>query len=147
MPQALTIARRFHVGRGPRARKVFYTGQAAPAVRIPRIARLMALAIRFDDLVRTGVVSNQAELARLGHVSRARITQIMNLVLLAPDIQETLLFLTQEGCKRGRLRLSQLQPIAAVQDWRRQRELWGTLGIWAPETSQRIPSTPSTDDC
>jgi len=38
----------------------------------------MALAIRFDGLIRDGKVKDQAELARLGHVSRARLTQIMN---------------------------------------------------------------------
>ncbi len=60
-------------------------------MKIPRIARLMALAIRFDELIRTGVVANQAELSRRGNISRARITQIMDLSLLAPQIQEELL--------------------------------------------------------
>jgi hypothetical protein len=53
------------------------------AGRVPRIARFMALAIRFDGLVRSGVVTDYAEVARLGHVTRARITQIMNLLMLA----------------------------------------------------------------
>jgi len=44
---------------------------------------LLALAIRLDQLIRDGVVADQAELARLGHVSRARLTQIMNLLYLA----------------------------------------------------------------
>jgi len=57
----------------------------------------MALAIRFDDLIRRGEVRDYADLARLGHVSRARITQIMNLLNLAPDIQERLLFGTETG--------------------------------------------------
>jgi hypothetical protein len=91
----------------------------------------MALALRLDELVRTGVVANQAELARLGRVSRARISQIMNLVLLAPDIQEALLFLTEESVGPEGLRLSQLQPIARIGSWRRQRRLWATLGIHA----------------
>ena len=34
-----------------------------------------------------------AELARLGRVSRARITQIMDLLMLAPEIQEEVLHL------------------------------------------------------
>ena len=50
------------------------------------------MAIRLDQLIRDGVVADQAELARLGHVSRARLTQIMNLLYLAPDLQEKLLF-------------------------------------------------------
>jgi alkylated DNA nucleotide flippase Atl1 len=41
----------------------------------------MALAIHFEDLIRQGVVTDYADLARLGHVTRARVTQIMNLRL------------------------------------------------------------------
>jgi len=47
-----------------------------PEGRLPRITRLMALAIRFDGLLRAGLVADQAQLARLGHVSRARMTQV-----------------------------------------------------------------------
>ena len=72
--------------------------------RIPRIARLMALAIKFQDMVDRGVVRDYADLARLGYVSRARLTQIMNLLLLAPDIQEAILFLQEEGLSERRLR-------------------------------------------
>jgi hypothetical protein len=131
MPE-LTIERTLYTVCGPRTRKRFSTVPSttpSAVVRVPRIARLMALAIRLDHLVSTGVVANQAELARLGHVSRTRITHIMNLTLLAPDIQETLLFLSEESCGPDGLHLSQLQPIAAVPSWRRQRRLWGRLGI------------------
>ena len=62
---------------------------APPA--IPRITRLLALAIKFQELVDRGEVRDYADLARLGFVTRARLTQIMNLLLLAPDIQESLL--------------------------------------------------------
>ena len=40
---------------------------------VPRISRLMALAIRMQDLVDTGEVADYADLARLAQVSRARI--------------------------------------------------------------------------
>ena len=53
----------------------------------------MALAIRFDRLVQSGEVASYAELSRLGHVSCTRITQIMALLQLAPDVQEEILFL------------------------------------------------------
>ena len=46
---------------------------AGPCGRLPRITRLMALAIHFDGLIRSGAVANYAELARLGNVTRARI--------------------------------------------------------------------------
>lgn len=53
----------------------------------------MALAIKFQDMVDRSEVRDYADLARLGYVTRARLTQIMNLLLLAPDIQEQLLCL------------------------------------------------------
>jgi hypothetical protein len=87
----------------------------------------MALAVRFDMLLRNGAVANYAELARLGHVSSARISQILNLLHLAPDLQEELLFLTREGRGRDPIHLARLQPIAAQFDWSRQRRLWREL--------------------
>jgi regulator of RNase E activity RraA len=44
------------------------------------------MAIHFDGLIRKGAVRDYADLARLGHVARARVTQIMNLLNQAPDI-------------------------------------------------------------
>jgi hypothetical protein len=84
----------------------------------------MALAIRFERLIQAGEVADYAELARLGHVTRARITQIMNLRLLATDIQEQLLFLPRIDGGHDTFHLRQLQAIAAVPDWRKQRQLW-----------------------
>jgi hypothetical protein len=95
--------------------------------RVPRVARLMALAIKLDGLVRGGVVRDYAALARLGHVSRARMTQIMNLLLLAPDIQEQLLFLPHTPRGRDPIPLRQLQAIALVPDWNEQRPRWRRL--------------------
>ena len=59
---------------------------------IPRVARLMALAIRLKGLVRDGAIQDYAEAARMGRVTRARMTQIMKLLDLAPDIQEAIPF-------------------------------------------------------
>src|SRR5207237_2730937 len=67
------------------------SGHVQKRGRVPRITRLMALAIRCEELVRTGVVANYADLARLGIVTQPRMTQIMNLLNLAPAIQEGLL--------------------------------------------------------
>jgi hypothetical protein len=80
-----------------------------------------------DELVRTGQVASYSALASLGHVTRARVSQIMNLLHLAPDIQEALLFLppTQRG--RDPILLADVQPIAARIDWRTQRRLWRRL--------------------
>jgi hypothetical protein len=65
--------------------------QALDQHRTPRLSRLMALAIKFQDMVDREEVRDYADIARLGYVSRARITQIMNLLNLAPDIQERIL--------------------------------------------------------
>jgi hypothetical protein len=89
--------------------------------RTPRISRLMALAIRCEGLIRDGVVCHYAELASLAHVSRARITQLMNLLNLAPDLQECLLFLPPTLSGRDPLNEHQLRGIATSIDWPRQR--------------------------
>ncbi len=128
-----TIERQVHFrddgfGRGKQIREG--PAPAAPQVahgRVPRVARLMALALRFDELVRTGAVANFAELARLGHVTRARVSQVMNLVHLAPDIQEALLFLPRTDCGRDAVQLRQLQRIAMTCDWAQQRRMWRQL--------------------
>lgn len=88
----------------------------------------MALAIRFDGYLRSGQVADYAELAELGHVTRARISQIMNLLNLAPDIQEAILFSTQAERGNHVLRLRDLQPIAGILDWRHQRTAWREFG-------------------
>jgi hypothetical protein len=49
-----------------------------PLGRIPRLARLLALAHKFEDLLRQDIIADAATLARLGQVSRARITQILD---------------------------------------------------------------------
>lgn len=63
-----------------------------PPERIPRAARVLALAHKWRGLIRSGAVRDQAELARLVGVSRARVTQVMGLLWLAPDVQEAVLF-------------------------------------------------------
>src|SRR5262245_5492255 len=100
------------------------TPQPVPPGRTPRVARLMALAIRADELLRQGALADYVALARHGHVSRARISQIMNLVYLAPDIQEEILFLPKVLRGRDPIHLRHLQPIARLLDWSQQRVRW-----------------------
>ena len=130
MTSPITIECSIHFERrGRGARKTVRDGKrpdATPRVvgRVPRVARFMALAIRFDQLIRAGEVADYAELARLAHVSRARITQIMNLLMLAPDIQEVLLFLPRVERGRDPIHLRQLQAISLVPEWGKQMRLW-----------------------
>ncbi len=87
---------------------------------VPRIARLMALAIRFEGMLRNHTIRDYAELARLGRVTRARITQIMKLLDLAPDIQEQVLFLPTISSLNER----NLRPIVRQIDWDEQRRMF-----------------------
>lgn len=100
------------------------TGVVAPPGNLPRVTRLMALAIRFEQLIRDGEVRDLADIARLGHVTRARVTQVMNLLHLAPDIQEAILNLPRVERGRDPVTERDLRPIAAIVDWRKQRVEW-----------------------
>jgi site-specific DNA recombinase len=95
--------------------------------RLPRITRLMALAVRAEELLRTGAVEDYAELARLGSVSRPRMTQVMNLLNLAPEIQEEILFLreVEEGPEPVSERA--LRRLPGVMSWDDQVEAWNQL--------------------
>jgi hypothetical protein len=100
----------------------------------------MALALRFEQLLCEGKIRNYAELARLGHVSRARVSQIMRLLSLAPTLQEALLFLPQTTSGRDPIHLRQLLSVAAVLEWRQQLVLWNALQEKASAiASPRLP--------
>jgi hypothetical protein len=128
---ALTIECEVHFQARSRGRKELEVG-ASPSPttpgRVPRVARLLALAHRLERLLRTGVVKDCTDAARLGHVTRARISQVMSLLYLAPDIQEQILFLPRIERGRDTVILRDLLPIAAAADWTRQRRLWRQLG-------------------
>ena len=120
-----------HFETGRRTRKTLKVGDTPPdpqtAVepgRVPRVSRLMALAIRLDRHLRDGVARDYADLARLGGVTRARLTQVMNLLLLAPDIQEQLLFLPRTTHGRDPIAEPHIRQIVAVTSWPKQRRLW-----------------------
>jgi hypothetical protein len=80
-------------------------------------------------LLLEGVVADRADLARLGRVSRARVTQIMILLQLAPDIQKAIRCLPRIQRGREPIREHHIRPIAATLDWRRQRRRWELLVV------------------
>ena len=96
--------------------------------RIPRVSRLMALAIKFERLVREGAVSNFRELAEAGQISRARMSQIMHLSDLAPEIQEELLFLPKTMAGPDRFTERALRQVARSVDWELQKKQFRGLG-------------------
>jgi hypothetical protein len=98
--------------------------------RIPRITRLMALALKFQDMVDRGVIRDYADLARLGYVSRARLTQIMNLLLLAPNIQESLLDCVG-GSPVPAPSETQVRSVTAIVSWEAQQAVFNRALRWA----------------
>lgn len=126
---SFTVTRELHFGQGKRQRLKIKSGTAPkrPTTRTPHISRLMALAIHFQGMLDEGHVSDLAALARWGCVSRARITQIMNLLYLAPDIQERLLNLPKTAKGKDVISCAQLQKVALEPDWGRQRALFDKL--------------------
>jgi hypothetical protein len=131
MSSSMTIACAFHIDRRSKGRQEIQAGEPprTPCARgrVPRVAKLLALAHRFEGLVRNGEVADYAELARLGRVSRARISQVMSLLSLAPDLQEAVLFLPRTERGRDPIQMRHLLPIAQVPDWKIQRQLWAGL--------------------
>src|SRR5207237_10867918 len=110
------------LARRPGARRSFEEQQACG--RVPRVSRLMALALRFQDLLSNGIVRNRPQLAELGHVSRVRVCQILMLTNLAPTLQETLLFLPKVVRGRDRMTEHRVRDIAKLVDWEAQMPLF-----------------------
>ena len=130
--EAVKVTYKFHTSRkalgAPVLLKPGPAPKKMPKTRIPRISRLMALAHRFAGLLDTKQVTSMSELAACGRVTRARITQIMDLLLLAPDIQEALLYLPAcEG--RDPITLREMRYVCQPTNWAEQRARWAELGI------------------
>ena len=109
------------------------SGAGSPS-RVPRITRLMALAIKFQDMVDRGEVRDYADLARLGYVTRARLTQIMNLLLLAPDIQEAILLASDHDAAQTP-RERDIRKLTSLALWTDQR------GSYHRPTAPSVAST------
>ena len=87
----------------------------------------MALAIRMEKLVGEKKASDYTAPASFTSVSRPRMSQIMSLTNLAPEIQETLLFLPNTMAGPDPITERRLRHIAQTVDWSRQKELFREL--------------------
>ncbi len=87
---------------------------AKPGTRpVSRAARMLALAHYVERLVEDGTVRSYAQAARQLGVTRARMSQVLNLLNLSPRVQEGLLL--------GDLHLSERRMRAVAAEWARQR--------------------------
>ncbi|MGD9791127.1 MAG: hypothetical protein AB7Q00_08805 [Phycisphaerales bacterium] len=134
MSDGITMDFKVHFTSGHSGSRVIQEGDAPRPFpqaggRVPRISRLMALAIRFDEMVRSGEMADYAEIAALGHVTRARVSQIVNLLNLAPDIQEEILFHPRVAGDREAVPERRVREVAATSDWAEQRRLWAITRV------------------
>lgn len=124
MPRSDTREIRFRLASlplRPCPRKPPQSHTETSARALPRITRLMALAIKLEQLMRQHPHLSYQELAGLGRVSAPRLTQILNLLHLAPDLQQRLLWLEPNGKGRERMHEAAVRRISRVYDWRLQR--------------------------
>jgi hypothetical protein len=112
-------------GRGPKTSVI--PPEHAERARPPRLTCLLALAHKFEALVQSGEVKDYADLARAGRVSRARVSQILKLLMLAPSIQEHLLGLPPRMAGEEGITERHLREIVSEPHWDRQRLLFEKL--------------------
>jgi DNA invertase Pin-like site-specific DNA recombinase len=95
--------------------------------RVPRVSRLMALAVKFERMIREGEIPNHRAIAEAGQISRARLSQVMRLTDLAPSIQEELLFLPKTIVGADHITEKALRQIACSLDWDWQKRQFAAL--------------------
>ena len=138
---SVTVTYKFEVTRGRKGRKQL-APPAAPIEQdtppaslrpvidpssIPKLTRLLVLGHHFERLVRDGVVVDYTQLARLTGLSKARVTQILNLTMLPPDVQLEVLLLDGADVRRHRLFEKTAARLAAAHsDWNEQRAAWNS---------------------
>lgn len=106
---------RFREGAPPPPREV--------ARRSAHVARMLALAHHVESAIARGLVASAADVAGQLGFTRARVTHLLDLQLLAPDVQEEVLFLE---AVEGEEPLSErgLRAVAHAGTWEVQRERW-----------------------
>jgi predicted XRE-type DNA-binding protein len=90
---------------------------------LSRLTKLLALAHRWNRLILEGSIVNQVEIARIFGISRARVSQIMDLAYLTPEIQEHILFGKIDEVIPERV----VRSITHILIWEKQRGAWRQL--------------------
>ena len=109
---------------------------------VPRLTRLLALAVKCEGLVRSGSIPDYAELARRGWITPARVTQIMNLLDLAAPIQEEILSWPVTNRKWDPVSERALRRLTRIPSWSKQLELWRKLVPAAPRAASAANGKP-----
>ncbi len=113
--------------------------ELAQSGRTSRISKLVALAIRMQSMIDSGEVETYQQLAELGRISQPRMTQIMSLLNLAPDILEELLYLPDVIQGKAQIHERLLRPLTREIDWKVQRRMWGRIRKVLGMSSDAVP--------
>ncbi|HEY4359587.1 MAG TPA: recombinase family protein [Bryobacteraceae bacterium] len=111
--------------------------------RVPRVSRLLALAIKFERLIREGTIRHHRDIAQAGRISGARLSQIMSLTELAPSIQEELLFLPRTTNGPDQITEKALRQVARSLDWDTQKRRFAALKAARGKSNPRALSRPA----
>ena len=110
-----------------------------PVRRPAKVAQQLALAHHLQAAIERGLVADQAALARKLGLTRARVTQLFDLLMLAADLQEQVLALEAvDGAEPMAERT--LRAVAHAGTWAEQRAAWRELVT--SETRPSIDSAP-----
>jgi hypothetical protein len=103
--------------------------------KTPRVVELLRKAVEWQALLESGEAANQAAIARREGITRARVTQVMGLLRLAPEIQQHILSLP-DMVRRPAITERALRPIAQIPQTRDQlhafQQLLTSSGAAAP---------------
>lgn len=126
-PVEIVVKRSVGVHHAPEEIALWNLLQACDSGRVPRISRLMMCAVLLDHKLRSGVFENQTAIAARYRLTKMAVTRLLQLLLLAPDIAEEIMFLpaVEEGADPIKPR--QVRPITQEWDWRKQRAMWAAL--------------------
>ena len=128
MSTAPALEIKFQLHQGPRINTdALDARSAAPSGRLPRVTQILALAIKFEDMIRTGEAQGYADIARLSGLSRERVSQIARLNYLAPEIQVELLYVPPTSTGKYPLSEVVVRKIANILSWEGQRLAWTRL--------------------
>ena len=122
-----------------RGRSVHFAQEAAatppePVRRPAKVAQMLALAHHLAAAIERGELTDQASIARTLGLTRARISQLLDLTLLAPAVQEAVLGLEAvDG--REPLTERRLRGVLRAGDWGAQGEAWNAIALALPRTS------------
>ena len=91
----------------------------------PHLRQSLILAYQIDQIIADGQAKDFTQAAQWLNMTKARLSQIISLLNLAPAIQEEVLL--TDSPKIRKISVQQILPITAESDWNQQILLWKAL--------------------